>query len=420
MEQLKRFLDFAEQAPTAFHAIDRLAAVLEQKGFIRLQETNPWLVDAGERYYVTRNDSSLIAFSIPPTGFAPFRVAAAHSDSPAFRLKQHFEDATEAYVRINVEKYGGMILSTWLDRPLSIAGRVAIRKNGAITTRLVRLDRDAVLIPNLPIHFNRKVNEGYAWDLKTDLMPLYGPGSAKGGLIREIAEAAEVSPEDILGHDLFLYSRQKPSVWGAEDAFFSCGRIDDLECAWGCVAAFADVLPRTAISVCAVFDNEEVGSGTRQGALSDFLLNTLTRIGLSLGASAGEIMATTAGSFLVSADNAHAMHPNHPELYDVQNRVYMNKGVVIKHNASQKYCTDALSSAEFELICEGAGVPVQHFANRSDLPGGSTLGNLSNTQVSMSSVDIGLAQLAMHSLYETAGTKDLSLLIRAMKAYWEA
>ena len=419
MEQVKRFLDFAEQAPTAFHAIDRLAAMLEQKGFIRLQETDPWLVDAGEQYYVVRNDSALIAFSVPPTGFAPFRIAAAHSDSPAFRLKQHFEDASDAYVRLNVEKYGGMILSTWLDRPLSIAGRVVLRKNGALSSRLIRLDRDAVLIPSVPIHLNRKVNEGYAWDLKTDLMPLHGPGSARGGLLREIADAVEAEPEDILSHDLFLYNRQKPSIWGADDAFFSCARIDDLECAWGCMTAFADIHPRTVLSVCAVFDNEEVGSGTRQGALSDFLANTLTRIGLSLGASAGEIMATTAGSFMVSADNAHALHPNHPELYDAQNRTYMNQGIVIKHNANQKYTTDALSSAEFELICENAGVPVQHFANRSDLPGGSTLGNLSNTQVSMSTVDIGLAQLAMHSLYETAGTKDLSLLIQAMKAYWE-
>ena len=420
MEQVKRFLEFAEQAPTAFHAIDRLAAMLEQKGMIRLRETDPWLVDAGEQYYVVRNDSSLIAFSVPPTGFAPFRIVAAHSDSPAFRLKQRFEDASEAYLRLNAEKYGGMILSTWLDRPLSIAGRVAIRRNGAVASKLVRLDRDAVLIPNLPIHFNRKVNEGYAWDLKTDLMPLYGPGSAKGGLIREIAAAAGAEPEEIIGHDLFLYNREKGSIWGAEDAYFSCARIDDLECAWGCMTAFAQTRPRNCISVCAVFDNEEVGSGTRQGAQSDFLANTLTRIGLSLGASAGEIMATTAGSFLVSADNAHALHPNHPELYDAQNRVYMNQGVVIKHNANQKYTTDAMSSAEFEMICESAGVPVQHFANRSDLPGGSTLGNLSNTQVSMSSVDIGLAQLAMHSLYETAGTKDLSMLIQAMTAYWEA
>ena len=235
----------------------------------------------------------------------------------------------------------------------------------------------------------------------------------------EIAEAAGVRTEDILSHDLFLCSRERAAVWGAGDAFFSCGRIDDLECAWAGMKALTESGVRDAVNVCAVFDNEEVGSSTRQGADSSFLYDTLTRLGFALGASDGEIRATVAGSFMISADNAHAVHPNHPEKFDRQNRAYMNKGIVIKHNASQKYTTDAVSSARFSLICERAGVPVQHFVNRSDLRGGSTLGNIANTHVSMETVDIGLAQLAMHSLYETAGTKDLDYLVRAFEEFWK-
>ena len=418
MDMLEKFLTFAEQSPTAFHAATNLVTLLEENGFAELRETDPWLVDAGGKYFVRRNDSAVIAFQIPETGFASFRIAAAHSDSPAFKLKEKFEDKTEFYVRLNVEKYGGMIMSTWMDRPLSVAGRLAVREGGSVATRLVNLDRDALLIPNMPIHFNREVNTGYNFDPQVDMMPVYGSAESAGGLMREIAEAAGTEPENILGHDLFLYGRQSASVWGADDAYFSCGRIDDLECAWACMTALTRSTARDAVNVCAVFDNEEVGSGSRQGADSGFLYDTLTRLGFALGASDGEIRAAMAGSFLVSADNAHAVHPNHPEKFDKQNRPVMNGGVVIKHNAALKYTTDALSSARFALICEKAGVPVQHFANRSDLAGGSTLGHISAAHVSVESVDIGLAQLAMHSLYETAGTKDLPLLVRAMEEMW--
>ena len=418
MDMLEKFLTFAEQSPTAFHAAANLVTLLEENGFAELKETDPWLVDAGGKYFVRRNDSAVIAFQIPETGFASFRIAAAHSDSPAFKLKEKFEDKTEFYVRLNVEKYGGMIMSTWMDRPLSVAGRLAVREGGSVATRLVNLDRDALLIPNMPIHFNREVNTGYNFDPQVDMMPVYGSAESAGGLMREIAEAAGTEPENILGHDLFLYGRQSASVWGADDAYFSCGRIDDLECAWACMMALTRSTARDAVNVCAVFDNEEVGSGSRQGADSGFLYDTLTRLGFALGASDGEIRAAMAGSFLVSADNAHAVHPNHPEKFDKQNRPVMNGGVVIKHNAALKYTTDALSSARFALICEKAGVPVQHFANRSDLAGGSTLGHISAAHVSVESVDIGLAQLAMHSLYETAGTKDLPLLVRAMEEMW--
>ena len=417
MDRLEGFLNFAEQAPTAFHAAAGFCALLRKAGFRELKETDPWLVDAGGKYYVVRNDSAVIAFEVPETGFSPFRIIAAHGDSPTFKLKENYEACDENYVRLNVEKYGGMIMSSWLDRPLSVAGRLTVREGDGVGVRLVDLDRDAVLIPNQPIHFNRDVNDGYKYDPQVDMLPLYGDSGTAGGLIAEIAEAAGVRKEDILGHDLFLCNRERASVWGAEDAFFSCPRIDDLECAWAGIAALTESTARDAVNVCAVFDNEEVGSTTRQGADSTFLCDTLTRLGSALGASDSEIRAAVAGSFMVSADNAHAVHPNHPEKFDKQNRAYMNKGVVIKHNANQKYTTDAVSSARFLLICERAGVPVQHFVNRSDLRGGSTLGNISGTHVSVETVDIGLAQLAMHSVYETAGTKDLEYLIAALKEF---
>ena len=403
MDRLEQFLNFAEQSPTAFHAAAGFREMLKNTGFTELKETDPWLVDAGGKYFVVRNDSAVIAFEVPETGFSPFRIVAAHGDSPAFKLKENFEDAGDHYV----------------DRPLSVAGRLAVREGDGVGIRLVNLDRDAVLIPNQPIHFNREINDGFKYDPQTDLLPLYGNQDAKGGLMEEVAEAAGVRREDILSHDLFLYSRERATVWGAGDAFFSCARIDDLECAWAGMAALAESSARDAVNVCAVFDNEEVGSSTRQGADSSFLYDTLSRMGFALGASDGEISAAIAGSFMVSADNAHAVHPNHPEKFDRQNRSYMNEGVVIKHNANQKYTTDAVSSARFALVCERAGVPVQHFVNRSDLLGGSTLGNISNTHVSMDTVDIGLPQLAMHSLYETAGTKDLEYLLKALEEFWK-
>lgn len=414
------FMEFVEKSPTAFHAVYHACRMLEQHGFSRLQENTVWQLERGGKYYVTRNQSAVIGFSVPEGGFGPYQIVASHGDSPTFKLKPMFEEkACGCYTRLNVEKYGGMICSTWLDRPLSIAGRVLVREGDGIVSRLVDLDRDAVLIPNVPIHFNRDINDGYKYNAQVDLLPLYGEEEAYGRLKSELADACGTVPENIVGNDLFLYNRVSGSVWGADDVFFSCSRIDDLECAYTSLAAFVETGTEGHINVCAVLDNEEVGSGSKQGADSTFLRDVLTRIGSALGASDEEIRAAMASGFMVSADNAHAVHPNHPEKYDADNRVMMNRGVVIKQNANQKYTTDGVSAAVFASICEKAGVPVQYFANRSDIPGGSTLGNISNAHVSMNTVDIGLAQLAMHSAYETAGTKDPEYMIRALKTFWE-
>ena len=413
------FLEFAEKSPTAFHAVKNACEMLEEKGFSRLYENTVWQIVPGGKYYVTRNLSAVIAFTVPEEGFGAFQIVASHGDSPTFKLKPLFEEKVcGCYTRLNVEKYGGMICSSWLDRPLSVAGRVIVREGDGLAPRLVDLDRDSVLIPNMPIHFNREINDGYKYNPQVDMLPLYGDGDAAGKLMDEVAEACGTQADRIVGADLFLYNRAPGSVWGADDAYFSCGRIDDLECAWTSLVAFTQCVTEGHINVCAVLDNEEVGSGSKQGANSTFLRDVLTRIGNALGASDEEIRAAMASGFMVSADNAHAVHPNHPEKFDADNRVMMNKGVVIKSNANQRYTTDGVSQAVFATVCSRAGVPVQTFANRSDTPGGSTLGNISNAHVSMNTVDIGLAQLAMHSAYETAGTKDPEYMVKALEAFW--
>ncbi|MDO5299331.1 MAG: M18 family aminopeptidase [Clostridia bacterium] len=417
---VSHFIEFVRRSPSAFHAVDEITRTLLERGFTPLSEQDAWSVAPGGRYFVTRNRSSVVAFAIPECGFAPFQIVASHSDSPTFKLKPAAEDEVcGQYVRLNVERYGGMIMSTWFDRPLSIAGRVLVRDGSRMLTRLVDLGRDAVLIPNMPIHFNREVNSGYNYNPQVDLLPLYGGGEARGSLMREIAKVLGVPEDAIASGDLFLYNRTPGSIWGASDEFFSCPRIDDLECAYTSLQAFLLAGCEGHINVFAVFDNEEVGSGSKQGADSTLLSDVLTRTAAALGASDSQTRAAIAASFMASADNAHAVHPNHPEKYDAQNRTFMNAGVVIKHNANQKYTTDAVSSAIFAAICERAGVPVQHFSNRSDILGGSTLGNIANTHASMNTVDIGLAQLAMHSCYETAGTADVDHMIRALTAFYE-
>ena len=418
---MNRFLDFVHRSPSAFHAVHTLSAMLDAAGFVRLDEGSSFALVPGGRYYLTRNLSSIIALTIPDSGFAPFVIVASHSDSPTFKLKPHHEEeALGQYIRLNVERYGGMIMSTWLDRPLGIAGRALVRENGRLRTRLIDLGRDAALIPNMPIHFNREINDGYKFNPQIDLLPLYGDVQAKGALAREIAALCNAEPENVVSADLFLYNRTPGSVWGAQGEYFSCPRIDDLECAYTSLQAFLSAQHGPHISVFAVFDNEEVGSGTKQGADSSLLTDVLARTAAALGASDAELRAALCRSFMASADNAHAVHPNHPEKYDADNRVFMNSGVVIKHNANQKYTTDAVSSAIFSEICARAGVPVQHFTNRSDVLGGSTLGNIANTHLSMNTVDIGLAQLAMHSCYETAGSKDVEYMIRALRALYES
>ena len=417
-EELLRFLD---ESPSTFHMIANIACLLEENGFQKLKESAIWNLAAGGKYYVTRNDSSIIAFHLgEDLEEYTFQVAACHSDFPTFKLKEKPTLAVkDQYIRLNTEGYGGMICSTWFDRPLSVAGRVLVKYEDRMETRLVNLDRDLVMIPSVAIHMNRKVNEGYTFNKQIDLLPLFGgSGVIKEDLDQMISEELGVEADAIYGRDLYLYNRMSGTVWGARKEFISAQHLDDAQCAFATLQGFLKGCPRQSVNVYACFDNEEVGSQTKQGAGSTFLYDVLQRINSAAGKTPEDYYRAVAGSFMVSADNAHAVHPNHPEKTDEENCVFMNQGIVIKSHAGQKYTSDALSIALFRNVCEKAGVPVQYFANRSDEAGGSTLGNISSAKVSLNTVDVGLPQLAMHSAYETAGVKDTFYLVNAMEHFF--
>lgn len=417
----QQLLEFIENSPTCFHAVQAMTDILSAEGFTELKENQKWHIENGGRYFVTRNGSSLTAFTVPVQEMKGMHIIASHSDSPSFKIKENPELESEGhYIRLNVEGYGGMIRAPWFDRPLSVAGRVIVKDKaqGGFRSILVDIGRDLVMIPNLAIHMDRQINDSCKYNIQKDMLPIYGDLSAKGTFMKLIADTAGVPEEEILGHDLFLYNRQKGTVWGASGEFLSCSRLDDLQCAFASLKGFLAGKRQEYLAVHCVLDNEEVGSGTKQGAASTFLYDTLTRIHTSLGLSQEDYLIHLADSFMISADNAHAVHPAHTDKADPANRPYINGGIVIKFSASQKYCTDGVSAAIFRDLCQRAGVPVQTFVNRSDMAGGSTLGNISNTQVALNTVDIGLPQLAMHSPYETAGVKDTGYLIRAAEEFF--
>lgn len=417
-ETNRDLLHFISKSPSVFHVVRHIKAALLYAGFTEIREEDSWQIKRGGKYVVTRNGSALIAFSVPEDGGNAFKITAAHCDSPTFKIKENPEIRDGKYTRLNVEGYGRMIMSTWLDRPLSAAGRLFVKDNGQIISKLVSLDHPTLLIPSVAIHMDRTVNDGHAWNIQNDLLPLYSTDGA-ADFMETLAQAAKVKAADILGHDIFLYSCAPGILWGPQHEFISSPRLDDLQCAFATFRGFTNGKKQKDISVYALFDNEEVGSGTAQGAGSTFLTNTISRLALSLGRSYDEIQAMLAKSFMISADNGHAVHPNHGEYADPVNAPVLNGGIIIKFNASQKYSTDGYSAAVFRDLCLKADVPVQTYTNRSDIPGGSTLGNISNTKVAVPTVDIGLPQLAMHSSYETAGAKDTEYLVKAVSYFFE-
>ncbi len=413
-DKIRALMDFQDASRSVYHAVSYISNILDQEGYVHLPEGDDWILEDGGKYYITRNMSTVIAFRIPHGEPAGFLLSASHSDRPSFKIKENGELESK-YIRLATERYGGMLMAPWMDRPLSVAGRVMVETPTGVKMKLVDIDKDLMIIPNVAIHMNRKVNEGYAYNPATDTIPLLGDRDVKGMFGKLIASGA--GGGRILGHDLFLYLRQKAAVWGIEQEFISAQALDDLQCAWGCLQGFLNATESGSVPMLCIFDSEEVGSRSVSGADSTMLTSTMNRIARYLDANLARMMSQ---SFLVSADNAHAIHPNHPELADPNNAPVMNGGIVVKFNASQRYTTDAVAAAVFRSVCNRAGVPTQTYYNRPDIPGGSTLGYVSLTHVSVPTADIGLAQLAMHSCYETAGVQDSLYLEKAMTAYFSS
>lgn len=423
IESTLELIDFIQDSPSCYHVVANAASLLENAGAIALDEKKRFELQAGNSYFVTRNSSSIIAFRIPEGEATGYSIVAAHTDSPSFKIKENPEICTGgAYTTLNVEAYGGMLMAPWFDRPLSVAGRAFVRdEEGKVQEKLVNFDKDLCQIVNLCIHQNRDANSGHEFKVQKELLPIIGMGERKGALKALVAELLDVEVEDVVDTELFLYNRTAGTIWGIDDEFFSCTKIDDLQCAFSALKAFinAEDSQSSKVQVVALFDNEEVGSRTKQGADSDFLSTVIARISASMGWDYEKQCMMQAESFMLSADNGHSFHPNYPEKCDPTNHPVINGGVLIKYAGNQRYTTDAQSGAYFKNILKNAEVPYQVFFNNSSVSGGGTLGNIAMAHVSIPSVDIGAAQLAMHSPYETAGTKDTCNLIEGMKAFYK-
>lgn len=424
----EKLLGFLDASPVNFLAVRNVCDELLDNGFVQLQAENA-IKNLPEKFFITKNDSAVFAFHMGKKALAEagFRMIAAHSDSPTFRIKPNAEMAGEGgMVRLNTESYGGSILSTWFDRPLSIAGRVILRSDDALRpeSRLLHIKRPLLVIPNLAIHFNRQVNDGVKLNKQKDMLPILGyvkdKLEADGLILSVISDELKIEKEAIIDFDLYLYDTTSACTVGLDNEFVSSGRLDDLSMVHaGLEAITADGGQPDVTKVLAVFDNEETGSGTKQGAGSNFFMSLLQRIVLAQGGSLDDYFRSVEKAFLVSADNAHGFHPNYAEKYDPTNHALLGGGPVIKINAAQKYSTDAMSAAVFQQICERAGVPCQRFVNRSDVAGGSTLGNILTSSVAIRGVDMGNAVLAMHSVRELASTADHDYCIKAFIEFYK-
>lgn len=416
-ETTEKLLKFIDASPSCFHAVKNICVMLEDAGCIRLLENETWTLEKGKRYFTTRNGSSVLAFSVPEN-YNGMQIVSAHSDSPTFRVKSGAEITVEGhYKKLNTEGYGGMILSTWFDRPLSLAGRAVVRTESGVKSVLLNIDRDLCIIPSLAIHMTRGMAD-HKLNPQVDLLPLLGGENADYNAL--IAEEAGVKKgRRHLERYVPLSAPARRCIRHGE-RIYCIPRLDDLQCAFSATEAFLNAENKEKLLISAVFDNEEVGSLTKQGADSTFLTDTVRRIASALNIPEAEWLRKMPDSFMLSADNAHAVHPNYTEKCDQTNRCYLNGGIVIKYSANQKYTTDSVSAAVFGEICRKAEVPVMIFHNRSDMAGGSTLGNISNGHLSLNTVDIGIPQLAMHSCVETAGEKDTAYMVKAMTAFYNA
>ena len=429
-EELKlshELIDFIYDSPTAFHAVKSVRKILDDCSFSELKEEEKWELKRGGKYYFIKNDSAITAFTvgkgdIENTGF---KIIGAHTDSPAFRIKPMPEITADGYVKLNTEVYGGPILNTWLDRPLSLAGRVTLKSDNPLKPliRLVNIKRPVLIIPNLAIHMNREINKGVELNRQKDMLPvlsLVNDTLKKGDyLLNLLSSELNVNKEDIIDFDLFLYEFEKGSIIGLNNEFISSSRLDDLTMVYAGVKAITETQISDSTNVLVCFDNEEVGSSTKQGADSPMLSSVLERIAICLGKGREDYYRALAESFIISSDSAHAVHPNSPEKADPINRPQMNKGPVIKISASQSYTSDSVSISVYSEVCKKAGVPVQKFVNRSDERGGSTIGPISSTHINIRSVDIGTPLLAMHSVRELGGVYDELYVTKSFKKFYE-
>lgn len=420
-------IDFIYESPTPFHVVNSAKKILIEKGFAELKNEDKWILEKGKKYFVTKNDSALIAFIVGKGDINKngFKLIGAHTDTPGFRIKPNAEINVEnKYIKLNTEAYAGSILSTWMDRPLSIAGRVTLKSEDILNpkTKLINIKRPILIIPNLAIHMNRNVNAGVELNKQKDMLPLLSMVNSnmeRGNyLLNTIAEELGTVKEEIIDFDLFLYEYEKGCIMGLNNEFISSSKLDDLTMVHAGINAIANAEASEAANVMVCFDNEEVGSTTKQGADSPMLSTVLERIVLSLGFDREDYYRSLSKSFLIAADSAHASHPNVGEKCDPTNRPAINRGPVIKINANQKYTTDSNSSAVYEAICSKVGVPVQKFVNRSDELGGSTIGPISSSQIDIRSVDIGTPLLAMHSIRELGGVLDHSYVMKSFEEFY--
>lgn len=427
---IQRLIDFLNASPVNFLAVRTVAETLENAGYNKIAATNKMPdLKVGDKFFVTKNDSSIYAFEIgsEPLAENGFHIICAHCDSPTFRIKPNAEILGDGgVVKLNTEVYGGAILSTWFDRPLSLAGRVIVKGTDALhpETRLLHVKRPLLQIPNLAIHFNREVNDGVKLSKQKDMLPVIGIVNntleKENLLVNVISNEIGVEVKDIIDFDLYLYDTTPACTFGLHDEFISAGRLDDLSMVHAGLEAMIheQTVPKTT-KILAIFDNEETGSQTKQGAGSPFLANMIQRVVLSMGGTMDDYYRAVEQSYMISADNAHAWHPNYSDKYDPTNHPVMGGGPVIKFNAAQKYASDAVSAAIFANICTEAGVPYQKFVNHSDVAGGSTLGNILASSLPLKGVDMGNPIWAMHSVRETGNVKDHEYCIKAFSKFYE-
>ena len=424
----ENMLDFIYNSPTQFNAVEVSAEMLEKNGFEKLNPKENWKLEVGKKYYTTKNSSALVAFKVNSEEVEKegFRIIGSHTDSPGFRIKPNAEmEACGAYLKLNTEGYGGMILSTWLDRPLAMAGRVFLRGENPFkpVEKTVNINKPVCIIPNLAIHMNRSINDGYKYNKQTDMLPLVGlineQLEKENYMIKLLASELDVEVEEIIDFDIFLYEYEKGCFTGANEEFISTGRLDNLSMYYSSVEALLDSDSKSGISIAVGFDNEEVGSSTKQGADSNMLLNILERICISLGKDRQQFFEAIENSFIISSDLAHAVHPNVNGMADPTNRPVMGKGPVIKVHAGQAYTSDGYSISVYKEICRECGVEYQEFVNKSDQRGGSTIGPISSTHIDIPSVDIGAPILSMHSIRELGCSEDFYNTYKTFVKFYE-